>query len=110
MIKENSILRHVVLFAFKKNAGDGVQEVEKAFCRLPQVIPQIRHFEWGTDVSIENIQHGFTHCFVLSFASAKDRDEYIVHPEHQAFGQLAQPYFENVLVVDYWAEHAQSCR
>ena len=36
MIKENSILRHVVLFAFKKNAGDGVQEVEKAFCRLPQ--------------------------------------------------------------------------
>ena len=110
MTKENAVLRHVVLFAFKADAGDGVREVEEAFCRLPQLLPQILHFEWGTDVSIENVQHGFTHCFVLSFASAEERDQYLVHPQHQAFGQLAQPYFEKVLVVDYWAEYARTCR
>ncbi len=109
MPSANSVLRHVVLFAFKADAGGGVREVEEAFCRLPQMIPQILHFEWGTDVSIENSQHGFTHCFVVSFGSAEDRDAYLVHPHHQAFGRLAQPYFEKVLVVDYWAEYALAC-
>ena len=104
MAKTNSLLRHVVLFAFKADAGDSVRQVEEAFCRLPQLIPQIRSFEWGTDVSPENLQQGFTHCFLLSFASAEDRDAYLVHPHHQAFGRLAQPYFEKVLVVDYWVQ------
>jgi hypothetical protein len=103
MPNANSVLRHVVLFAFKADGGDGVREVEEAFCRLPHLIPQIRHFEWGTDVSPENLQQGFTHCFCLSFASAADRDAYLVHPEHQAFGRLLQPYLDKVLVVDYWA-------
>ena len=104
MSKANAVLRHVVLFAFKADAGDGVRQVEEAFCRLPQLIPQIRSFEWGTDVSPENLQQGFTHCFLLSFASGEDRDAYLVHPHHQAFGKLAQPYFAKVLVVDYWVQ------
>lgn len=104
--EEDVVLRHVVLFAFKGDAGDGVRQVEKAFCRLPQLIPQIRTFEWGTDVSPENLQQGFTHCFLLSFAASEDRDAYLVHPDHQTFGRLAQPYLEKVLVVDYWAQSA----
>jgi len=110
MSKTNGVLRHVVLFAFKADAGDGVRRVEEAFCRLPQVIPQVLHFEWGTDVSPENLQQGFTHCFLLTFASAEDRDAYLVHPEHQAFGQQLQPFLDKVLVVDYWAEYALTCR
>jgi hypothetical protein len=102
----SALLRHVVLFAFKADAGDGVREVEAAFRRLPQLIPQIRTFEWGTDVSVENIQQGFTHCFLLGFASAEDRDAYLVHPDHQAFGRLLQPFLAKVLVVDYWAQSA----
>jgi hypothetical protein len=104
--QSDSVLRHVVLFAFKADAGDGVQQVEEAFCQLPGLIPQIQSFEWGTDVSVENIQQGFTHCFLLGFAGAKARDEYLVHPDHQAFGRLAQPFFEKVLVIDYWAQNA----
>ena len=101
-----ALLRHVVLFAFKPDAGDGVRQVEAAFCRLPQLIGQIRTFEWGTDVSVENIQQGFTHCFLLGFASAADRDAYLIHPDHQAFGRLLQPFLDKVLVVDYWAQGA----
>ena len=101
-----ALLRHVVLFAFHPDAGDGVRQVEEAFRRLPQLIPQIRTYEWGTDVSVENIQGGFTHCFLLGFASTEDRDAYLVHPDHQAFGQLLQPYLTKVLVVDYCAQGA----
>jgi hypothetical protein len=106
--QQGSELRHVVLFAFKPDAGAGVEQVIAAFCRLPALIPQIRSFEWGTDVSIENIQGGFTHCFLLGFASEQGRDEYLVHPDHQAFGRLVQPVLEKVLVVDYWAQAAHA--
>jgi hypothetical protein len=106
MSEANALLRHVVLFAFQPDAGAGVQKVEAAFRRLPQLIPQIRTFEWGTDVSVENIQQGFTHCFLLGFASAADRDAYLIHPDHQAFGKLLEPFLDKVLVVDYWAQSA----
>jgi hypothetical protein len=105
--QSGSVLRHVVLFAFKADAGDKVQEVVEAFRRLPGLIPQIKSFEWGTDVSVENIQQGFTHCFLLGFTDAPGRDEYLVHPDHQAFGRLVQPVLEKVLVVDYWVQDAQ---
>jgi hypothetical protein len=105
--KPGSVLRHVVLFAFKADAGEGVRRVEEAFARLPELIPQIQSFEWGTDVSVENIQQGFTHCFLLGFAGERERDEYLVHPDHQACGRLGQPFFEKVLVIDYWAYAAQ---
>jgi hypothetical protein len=107
-VSPNSILRHVVLFAFKPNAGEGVRRVEEAFQQLPGKIPQIHSYEWGTDVSVENIQGGFTHCFLLGFTSTQDRDEYLVHPDHQAFGRLLQPFLEKVLVVDYWAQDGQA--
>jgi hypothetical protein len=105
---QTSVLRHVVLFAFKPDAGDGVRQVEEAFKQLPTQIPQIHSYEWGTDVSVENIQGGFTHCFLLGFATAQDRDEYLVHPDHQAFGRLVQPLLDKVLVVDYWAQDVQT--
>jgi hypothetical protein len=106
--QSSSVLRHVVLFAFKPAAGDDIRAVVEAFCRLPHLIPQIKSFEWGTDVSVENIQQGFTHCFLLGFVDEQGRDEYLVHPDHQAFGSLVQPLLEKVLVVDYWAQAAQA--
>ena len=52
MSSSTGLLRHVVLFAFQPDAGEGVRQVEEAFCRLPRLIPQIRTYEWGTDVSV----------------------------------------------------------
>lgn len=106
--QSGSVLRHVVLFSFKPGSADQVDRVAEAFCRLPELIPQIQSFEWGTDVSVENSQQGFTHCFLLGFADENGRDEYLVHPDHQAFGALVQPVLEKVLVVDYWARDAQA--
>ena len=99
------VLRHVVLFQFKEGTGaEDIRKIENAFSALPSKIDAIYDFEWGTDVSVENRQKGFTHCFVVSFLSEADRDVYAKHPAHQEFGELLEPYLGDVLVIDYWAK------
>lgn len=99
------VLRHVVMFKFADgtSAAD-IRRIENAFSALPSRIGAIYDFEWGTDVSVENRQKGFTHCFVVSFRSEADRAIYIPHPAHQEFGELLGPYLDDVLVLDYWAK------
>ncbi|MBI1842913.1 MAG: Dabb family protein [Verrucomicrobia bacterium] len=97
-------LAHVVGFKFKATATQAqIDQAVDAFRTLPKKIKQIASFEWGTNVSPEKHDKGFTHCFVLSFKSDKDRDEYLVHPEHKAFGKMLGPIIDDVFVVDYWA-------
>ena len=103
--KETKMLRHVVLFKFKDNATpDQVKQVENAFLALPSAIKEIKDIEWGTNNSPENLNQGLTHCFFLSFNSEKDRDAYLPHPAHKAFGAILTPYLDKVVVVDYWAK------
>lgn len=98
-------LRHMVLFKFKDDApSEQVQGVVTAFRALPSQINVIRDFEWGTDVSPEGRAQGFTHAFFLTFATAADRDAYLVHPAHKEFGRTLGPVLDKVLVVDYWAQ------
>lgn len=99
------MLRHVVLFSFRKSSSPPeIAALIAAFTHLPQAIPDIAGFEWGADVSPEGLQRGFTHCFLLTFASDAHRDAYLVHPAHVAFVEAAAPHFAGSLVVDYWAQ------
>ena len=77
---------------------------EEAFRALPSKINIIRSFEWGTNVSPEKLNQGYTHCFFLTFLSDKDRDAYLIHPAHKEFGKLLGPYLDKALVVDFWAQ------
>lgn len=102
---ESKKLRHVVAFKFKADAPEaGVKKVVDAFRALPKTIKEIKAFEWGTNVSPEKHDKGFTHMFTLTFDSAADRDAYLVHPDHKAFGQTLGPVFEDVFVIDYWTQ------
>ena len=99
------MLRHVVLFQFKpETTAENIKDIEDAFCALPAQIEVIQEFEWGTDVSVENKSQGFTHCFFLTFAGEADRDAYLPHPAHTAFGGVVRPHVEKVLVFDYWSK------
>jgi len=103
--KPGKVLRHVVLFKFKDEVSKKqIKEVTDAFAALPKKIEQIEDFEWGTDVSVENKAAGFTHGFIVSFASKKARDEYLPHPAHQEFVKLVGPRLDGVLVFDFWAK------
>lgn len=97
------LLRHVVLFAFKATATRAdIAKIEAAFAALPAQIREVRGFEWGTNVSPENLANGFTHAFVATFADAAGRDAYLPHPAHQAFVKAAGPFIEKALVVDFF--------
>ncbi len=96
-------LVHMVSFKFKESAGpEGIRKVEEAFAALQKTIPQIASYEAGTNVSPEGLNKGFTHGFLLTFRTAKDRDDYLVHPEHKEFARLIGPYIEDVFVIDFW--------
>ena len=102
---ESKVLRHVVLFKFKDAATpEDVKKVEDAFADLAKKLPLIKGYEWGKNNSPENLNQGLTHCFLLSFSSEKDRDAYLIHPDHKAFGKILGPHLDKVTVIDYWTE------
>lgn len=104
---EEKVLRHVVLFKFLDSVNkESIALIEEAFMELKNKIPTIVSIEWGTNVSPEGLSQNFTHCFFVTFHSEADRDAYLPHPDHQAFGRLLSPYLDKVLVVDYWANHS----
>ena len=104
--KKEKLLRHVVLFKFKEESSDeAIEELNQSFQALATAIPEIKDFEWGLNDSPEDFHQGFTHCYLVTFVSEKDRDSvYTPHPEHQAFVKSLQPHLEKVFVVDYWTE------
>ena len=103
--KPAQVLRHVVLFKFKDGtSAEDVQTIESAFCALPGRIDTIYDFEWGTDVSAEDLTDGFTHCFVVTFKDEAGRAVYLPHPAHEEFRGVLRPHLEKVLVVDYWTK------
>ncbi len=100
------VLRHVVLFKFTDSSSpEDVKKVEDAFVALKGKISLIKDFEWGKNNSPENLNQGLTHCFFATFYSDKDRDDYLVHPDHQAFVEVLKPHLDKVTVIDYWAEN-----
>jgi hypothetical protein len=98
-------LYHVVSLKFKDSASkEQIKEVETAFRELKGKIPGITSLKWGTNVSPEKHDKGFTHCFVLTFATEKDRDAYLPHDAHKAFGKKLGPVMADVMVIDFWAQ------
>ena len=82
-----------------------IKQVEEAFRALKAKISQVQSLEWGTNISPEKQDKGFTHCFLVTFNSEKDRDAYLVHPEHKKFVEFALPLVGDAFVLDFWAKN-----
>lgn len=97
-------VRHVVVFKYKDGtSAEQIQQVTDAFRALKDRIPGIIAFEHGVNDSPEGRSLGFTHVYLLTFEDAAARDQYLPHPEHQAFGELLGRLgvLDDVFVVDY---------
>ncbi len=95
-------VRHVVCFKFKAGVELGqVKKVEEEFAALKRKIPFIEGLEWGTNSSPEKHDKGFTHCWIVTFKNAQDRDAYIIHPDHKVFGSALGGLIDDVLVLDF---------
>jgi Stress responsive A/B Barrel Domain len=98
------MVRHVVVFKYKKEASEEqIATITKAFATLQEKILGILSFEHGVNNSPEGKNLEFTHVYVLTFESETARDAYLPHPEHQKFGELLREsgIFEDAFVVDY---------
>ncbi|NLF50253.1 MAG: Dabb family protein [Leptolinea sp.] len=102
-----NVYRHVVLFKFfDKTSDETVHTIENAFHTLCAELPFVTDFEWGINSSPEDLNEGFTHCFIVTFADAKGRDMYLPHPLHQAFCRTyLDPNLEKVCVIDFSANN-----
>jgi len=101
---------HIVLFKLKSSL---TESEKKEFCddmlSLKDTClhpssnkPYIVSSSGGVDNSPEGAQGGFTHGFVVEFASREDRDHYIFEDTvHQAFVKKNSPRFDDVRVIDY---------
>ena len=102
--KPERVLRHIVCFKFTDEAKEvQIAAVVKAFAELKNKISAVKGFEAGINNSPEGLNKNFTHCFVVTFADEKGRDEYLPHPEHKKFVILLKPILEDVFVIDYWS-------
>ncbi|KAG5953065.1 hypothetical protein E4U53_007033 [Claviceps sorghi] len=85
---------HVVSIGFKEDA------TSEAIAQCCQELLDLKHrcilassqkpyivsSKGGKDMSIENLSNGFTHVFVVEFASVADRDYYVKEDEaHRSF-------------------------
>ena len=76
-------LKHAVFVKFKDDApAEAVKAVEEACVALPSKIDTIKASEWGTNNSPEEINEGFTHCFMITFDSEDGLAAFVPHPDH----------------------------
>lgn len=98
----NGPVKHVVLFKFKDHCDEAlVNEMIEGYKALPGKIEHMKHFEYGADMSIENLHQGFTHCFITTFADSEGRDAYIPHQAHKDYVEVLFPNLDKVLVIDF---------
>lgn len=96
------MVRHIVMFQFKDDAGDKINNIthfKDKLDALKNKISEIESFETGINFS----QSPFAYDLVLesSFNSEEDLEKYKIHPDHQEILVLLKKLVEKVHVVDY---------
>ncbi|OAQ96770.1 hypothetical protein LLEC1_00645 [Akanthomyces lecanii] len=103
-------ITHIVLFEFKAEVDKAERDElsaemlglkDKCLHATTQK-PYIIRSSGGTDRSIEGMQHGITHAFVVEFASVEDRQYYVKEdPAHLAYVKKVFPRLAKPYVVDF---------
>ncbi|XP_034907014.1 stress-response A/B barrel domain-containing protein HS1 [Populus alba] len=102
MEQVKGVVKHMVLAKFKEGVPE--EEIEKHIKDYANLLNHIEHmksFQWGTDVSIENLHQGFTHIFEVTFETLDGRSAYVAHPAHVDFGTAFLTILEKIVVVDF---------
>lgn len=95
-------VQHMVVVKFKGAAGEAqAGPLLAALAELPRQIPGILHYSGGPYASPEGLNQGYTHGFLFTFESAKARDAYLTHPQHQKVVSEFLPLLDSVLAFDF---------
>ena len=95
-------IKHVVSFKFKEDTKiEEIEKLQNSFLMLKDKIPGVLSISGGKNNSPENLNKGFSHCFVITFLNDQARNVYLPHPEHQEFVSQIKPVMEDVFVIDF---------
>ena len=99
-------IKHAVFIRFKPETSQTrIHELFAVLEGFPNTIPGLLDFSGGPNSSVEGLNKGYTHGFVMTFADAASRDAYLTNPEHEAFNKMVFPELEGGLdgavVVDW---------
>lgn len=89
------MITHIVLFKFKSTTT--AADIATCFQKLDdlkQTMPDILTYTQSQYQSNEGLNQGFDHGFIMTFASEKERDAYLVHPDHVKVAQFIQQYLD----------------
>ena len=96
------MIRHLLLIKFKESATQAeLEHVKSMFALIPERITGIDSVEWGLNNSPENLNRGYTHAVLMTFADEAARERYLPHPEHEALKEFFVPLLEDIVVFDY---------
>ncbi len=96
------MIRHFGVFQFKPEISSS--QIDECFSELSGMvgkIPGLLAIEHGPYESDEGLNDGFTHGFIMTFDSAKSRDEYLPHPEHERVRSIVAPRLARLVVFDF---------
>ncbi|KAI9833411.1 MAG: hypothetical protein M1826_007509 [Phylliscum demangeonii] len=104
-----AVIKHIVLFQFKPDASAStISDVCKRMLALKEQCmdsstkqPLVISCIGGKDISTEGMQNGYTHPFIVEFASEQDRDAYVVHEAHVNFVKSLADVVHSATVVDF---------
>ncbi|XP_004239884.1 stress-response A/B barrel domain-containing protein HS1 [Solanum lycopersicum] len=99
---KGGVVKHILLAKFKDGIPpEQIDQLIKQYANLVNLVEPMKAFQWGKDVSIENLHQGFTHVFESTFDSLEGVAEYIAHPVHVEYANTLLPQLEKFLIVDY---------
>ena len=92
----------LLLIKFKAGTSAGeIDQIKTLFETMPEVIEGVDAVEWGLNDSPENLNQGYSHAVLMTFANEAGRQNYLPHPEHEALKQVFVPLLEDIIVFDY---------
>jgi len=106
VVKEGAVqypaLHHIFFAKFTEDAP--MDELIAGYSGLTDIIPEMKSFEYAK-LEPEKCG-GYEYLFMTVFEDAADRDAYLEHPDHQAFGSKIISHTEKIVVIDFFEEDA----
>ena len=96
------LVKHYGCFQFKAHISEfQISACFQAMAGMVGCIPGLLDFHCGPYDSAEGLNDGYTHGFIMTFASPTARDEYLPHPVHEEVKAIVVPCLERVVVFDF---------
>lgn len=81
------MIKHIVLVRFKKEITTAqIRQIFEKIGALETILPSMQSFDYGKYNGALERHKGFDYAFYMTFNSAQERDDYLIHPEHVKVG------------------------